>query len=264
MFELRSAGAATKAENPTRCEWVRRILDGIVRTKAPAERVKREENLSPPLTMQTVRLLRSQYALTDDYELTLFAALALAVAALTRPNALTGTTRYPERGIRAEHLTFFSSHGTRMPRPPTSQEASTPCPDYCEVWIPVDKNDQEQRGQWRIVSAPTAVSAAWSLWLRRPQGHLFLQRSGSPLSAQTVIEQAKKRMPDIGVDPSVIDRFTAKAGRRGGASTLAAAGASDEQIAAAGGWATDTFKRYVAPAQQRAQALAASRLMEQQ
>lgn len=260
-FVERTSGAAIEPVNPTSLRWVRRVLTGIQKDRAPVDQRRREENpITPPLTMDTIRTLKNAYNLSDPYELNLFAAAALAVGALTRPNALLGTPTYPNRGVQAQHITFFTRERTALSR---TEGACGLTPDHCEVRLPVDKNDQLHRGQTRIVSAPTVVQALWNLWRQRPtEGHLFRSKQGKPLQSQTLITSLKSAYEKVRLPGG--EHLTAKCFRRGGASTLAGAGASTEEIAAAGGWShqAGTYHRYIAADQHRKRALEASRLME--
>lgn len=254
----RTIGTSTEAINPTSLPWVRRVMDGIANVRAPMDAKLRavRADASQPLTLDCVLRIRPQFKESDLYEHTLFAAIALGVGAVLRPNALLGQAKIglAERGVMVEHLTFYRRDGRQLRR------SDTETPDHFKLLIPIDKNDQLAVGQTRIVSAPTIVHTVWTLWLKVPSGRLFLQKSGTPLYPGTLMKRLKQAMTDAG-EPNA-DRITAKCFRKGGASTLADAGASDEAISGAGGWRSDAYLHYLGAQQHQRRQLATSRTME--
>jgi hypothetical protein len=254
----RTIGTSTDAVNPTSLAWVRRVMDGIANVRAPMDAQLRavRADASQPLTLDCVLRIRSQFNESDLYEHSLFAAIALGVGAVLRPNALLGQPKagLTDRGVKAEHLTFYRRDGRQLLR------SDTETPDHLKLLVPIDKNDQLAVGQTRIVSAPTIVHTVWTLWLRVPSGRLFLQPSGTPLYPVTLMKRLKRAIVSAG-EPHA-DRITAKCFRKGGASTLADAGASDEAISGAGGWRSDAYLHYLGAQQQQRRQLATSRTME--
>lgn len=256
-YEERTAGAAHAPPNPANVFWVRRIMKGIKADRALIEQQAKEARLSPPLLLPTVKRMERHFDLSDEYHLSVYAAAALAVGAVLRPNALLGSQQYPERGVRAEHLSFFAEDGSPMLR------GSAQIPHHLELRIPVDKNDQTRKGQLRVVGSEIAVPPVWRLWNRRPPtGHLFRQRRGAPMRPLTLMKKVRAALVKCGYMEA--HRFTPKCFRRGGAGTLSDAGASGDQISGAGGWSLNasTYQSYLGPLQQRSKALAASRLMD--
>ncbi len=178
------------------------------------------------------------------------------MGAVLRPNALLGQPKagLTTRGVMVEHLTFFRRDGRQLLR------GSTEIPDHLKLLVPIDKNDQLAHGQTRTVSAPSIVHTVWTLWSRVTAGRLFLQPSGTPLWPVTLIKRLKLAMTAAG-EPDAAN-VTAKCFRKGGASTLADAGATDAAIAGAGGWRSDAYLHYLGPAQHQRCQLATSRTME--
>ena len=256
-WESRVAGAAITPANPTSVVWVRRVLQGIKNELARVDQVHRQQRYVEPLLMATVSRIQRQFNLEVRADLTIFAAAALGVAALLRPNALLGTNTYQDRGVRAEHLTFFTATMSPMPRD------SPDTPDHFSLFVPIDKTDQGRTGHTRIIAATTAVSAIWRLWrISPPTGPLFTQISGSPLRGGSLIRKLKEALRKEGY--AHFESFSAKSFRRGGASTLAEAGVQGNDLAQAGAWAAGSHvpNRYIGAAQHRQRAVEISRMME--
>ena len=245
------------ASNPTQVAWVQRILTGIKNDRAQVDQNHRQARYVEPLLMSAVVGIKPHLKLYEDKDLTTFAAAALGVAALLRPNALLGNSRHPERGVLCDHLRFFTATASPMDR------TALGVPDYFTLFVPIDKTDQLRKGNTRVIAAATAVQAVWALWKKRPAGQrLFVQPSGEPLSTQSLVKRIKKAFRESGYAHA--DKFAAKAFRRGGASTLTEAGVDGDAVAAAGNWSAraQTYKVYVGAQQRRQQQLEASRKME--
>ena len=90
-YEERVAGEASPAPNPTNLPWIRRALKGIKADRAAIEQQAKERRISPAFELPAVKRIASEFDLQDPYELTLYAAAALAVGAVLRPNALLGS-----------------------------------------------------------------------------------------------------------------------------------------------------------------------------
>lgn len=262
-----SEGAdAQMQSNPTLLPWVTRVLKGIANDRAEIDARHRSARsaASQPLTMDTVIRIKNEFLHEDPklqnfYLLSLFAATALGVTALLRPNALLGQPnakgQLDGRGVFAQHLTFFRRNGRRL----TRKEEEVP--DHLHLLIPKDKNDQLALGQTRVVSHPLAVATVWRVWrLSPPQGRLFRQPSGTPMWPLTLMTHLRELMVKAG-EPDA-DKITAKCFRKGGASTLADAGATGADIGKAGGWMSNTYLRYIGAEQHHRRALATARSME--
>jgi integrase len=108
---------------------------------------------------------------------------------------------------------------------------------------------------WHSIRAdpqsPVCPVALWRLWraqlLERgfQAGALFRAASGAPLSGADINAVVQRRARQAGLT----GRFTGHSLRIGGATALAAAGATDAEIAAIGGWAlgSDALRRYIRP-----------------
>ncbi len=247
------------AANPVKAPWVQRILLGIKNDRAEVDQRHRQGKYVEPLLMATVASLEPHLKLYVDTDLTLFAAAALGVAAVLRPNALLGSYQHPERGVMSEHLKFFTATASPMTR------ESLGVPDHFTLFVPIDKTDQQRKGNTRVVGAKTAVKAVWALWKKRPNpGRLFVQPSGDPLSSQSLVKRLKKLLKAVGYPHAAEFTANCKAFRRGGASTLTAAGVDGDGVAAAGNWSSraQTYQVYVGANQRRQQQLENSRKME--
>lgn len=260
----RTAGDTDDAHNPTRVGWVQRILTGIKNAKAEVDQRHREERYAQPLMMATVVKLGQKLDLRIRTNLTVFAAAALGVAAVLRPNALLGSAVYRERGVMCEHIEFFSATESPIRRPSVGEPNIPPGENsYLTLFIPIDKTDQKREGSTLFIGATTAVQAVWKLWSTAPEkGRLFRQPSGDPLTSEALVKSLKIGLRQINY--KYADSFTAKCFRRGGASTLAETGASGDAIAAAGVWSKSakTYNRYIGQESHRKQQLKDSRNME--
>ncbi len=257
----RTAGEVNRGPNPTSAEWVRRVLQGIQNELAAIDQKHRQERYVEPLLMATLKRIRNQFTVegkfVDKLELSIFAAATLGVAALLRPNALCGSQHYKERGVKAEHIRFFTAGRSPMSR------TSTETPDHFTLFVPIDKTDQGRKGNERTISAPTAVEPMWLLWCQsEPEGTLFMNKKGKPMRCETITSRIKVALRIAGY--AHVDSFSGRSFRRGGASSLAEAGVHGDPLARAGAWAANSHvpQRYIGAEQHRQQRLDTSRLME--
>lgn len=254
----RTAGdGPRKGPNPTQDDLVRDVLAGVRNCRAQVDQQHRLARYVHPLMMDTVASIKRH---ADP---TTYAAAALGVAALLRPNALLGSNTHKERGVRCEHIQFFSATRSPISRPATGVLVTLPTDSYFTLFIPIDKTDQRRQGHTKVIGARTAVEAVWDLWKASPStGPLLRQPSGSPLNCKTLVQRLREALRLANYEHA--DVFTARAFRRGGASTMAEAGADDEAIADAGSWSRQagTFSRYIGQETRRQQQLAESRKME--
>lgn len=248
--------------NPLDDELVGRLLTGITNAKAEREQQARRAKRPDPLPFQLVQKLRDAHDAQQPRSCMLYAALSLAVAGGFRPSELFGSSRYPERALQAEQVVFYADVSGDVPIP-SSEPAQGRQPLCCIVSLRIAKNDPRRRGRNKLISAPTAVLALWQ-WMRLSglQGSAVLfQRDGVRLTGGALAGHARRSLARIGHSQLHI---TPKSFRRGGASTLAAAGVTADDIAKLG-WAPGSrvWESHYAndPQVQRARAFAISRQM---
>ena len=244
LSTLHVESALSYTDNPVRSAAVSRLLDGIDRRLAPAERERRAAKaevtvITPDLLRELAPVLRS----TSAYSLMLWAAATLATCALLRPGEVFGTQQKRRAGLAASSITFYRHADSELvqPLPPASADLATmPLPDRFALDLGASKTDQLSRNPPHVVATPLAVEAMWR-WLHlRRQGDAYgpelfrpAGRVGQPLALTTLLSWLTDGLSTLGYG-SV--KLTGKCFRQGGASGLVAAGLAPEQVAARGRW----------------------------
>jgi hypothetical protein len=216
------------ARNPMDEPQVKRVIDGILASKAAREQERRlSKPHCQPLTFDVVKQLQPQYATHTGH----FAALTLGVAAALRISELLGSAAHPDRALRLKQLQFFDATGQHRLQPSGSET-----PAQAQLTLHVTKTDQRRKGATKIVAAGLAVRALWSHHNERlregagPDDALF-----PDISAGALIKRLGRTLPLIGRG-DMVPGLTGKCLRRGGASTLSALGASEADVQRLG-WA---------------------------
>lgn len=262
LSTLHIESSLTASNNPMRGAVVTRLLDGIDRRLAPAEKAKRAAK--PELTVITPDVLRELMPLlrtSSEADTMRWAAATLATCALLRPGELFGTQQKRRAGLSAASITFSRHAGSELVQslPSASVELSaTPIPDRFTIDLGASKSDQLARAPPHIVATPLAVEAMWRWLFLRRQGDAYgpelfrpAGRKGAPLSLASLLGWLTDGLTSLGYD-SV--KLTGKCFRRGGASALVAAGHGPEQVAARGRWKSLSMPAVYANAASKRQA----------
>ena len=253
---------ADHAPNPLSHPKLRRLLTGISNAKAAPERATRSTAPScQPLTFDVVRELRAVHTELDPREVMMYAAIAFATAAAVRPSELLGSSEYPERALRADQVTFYTSTN-EVTRPGTDARPAT----HCVLQLDKSKTNLGMRHEARPVGASEAVQALWRWYLvsgAHGQNLLFQLPGRRPLTTSALVGHLRRKLKEVGRGGM---RVTGKCFRQGGASTLAALGVPAADIASAGGWAAGStvWKEHYAhfPEVQRARAVQVNAQMQ--
>ena len=176
-----------------------------------------------------------------------WAAAQLGVYGVLRPSEILGSKVHPQRGLKVGQI--------------KAGHATSGAPTL-EFHIGASKTDQlgvAPEGA-RVISAKDAREAI-EAWTKRRAGlssrtdHLFVDGQGAPLTSATLTSQVARWIAESrsGESPHV----TGKSFRRGGANTLAAAGAPLQDVQAAGGWRSlQALEHYVTANTRRERAIA--------
>ena len=235
-------------ENPLSSTAVTTVIEGIRRTLHTLD--VKKQSARPQTMVITPTLLRDiERTMPADEPLATmaYAAASLAVYAMLRPSELLGTPPARVRALKFEQITFYTTAGSHaiMPLHPKKSDIDrAPFPDRFTVKLHIAKNDQFGTMHAKPVAGPAAVRALWR-WchLRRTLGadadtRLFECVGCAPLSGAELIRRIKVGLAGIGYRNMHI---TGKCFRKGGATGLAAEGASNEEVAALAGWRTSSM-----------------------
>jgi hypothetical protein len=251
--------------NPMSSPSVRRLLAGIANAQAQREQERpldEQQTGSTPLTLPSLRLYT--FDISQPRDRMYRAAAYLGVCLALRISELLGSSLHPERAIRTEQLAFFTDAAALTPLPVDS--TTTAVPIVLQLVLRATKT-QHLAPTVKVCAVAEAVQAVWQ-WARechtagRPlSARLFQLQDRLPISSYALMKFLQRRHQAAGLGAA---RFTGKSLRRGGASTLAAAGVDEEHIARLGwGLNSSVWKRYANEhGVQRQRAIQQSRLME--
>ncbi|HVT62075.1 MAG TPA: hypothetical protein VHD33_01120 [Legionellaceae bacterium] len=249
--------------NPMDEDLVKRVLDGIERSKAAQEqaaRLLRQSQQSHPLTFDIVKELRTLHPSTSPFDCMCYAAICLGVSASLRPSELLGSSKLRERALRIGQIQFFDAQGNSLPFH-SNQPASR-----FQVHLHISKTDQLMRGRIKEISAKTAV-IAMQQWARMrgsiDQQQLLFQHQQRRLDTYSLLRHLGKKLKELGYSDFSL---SGKSFRRGGASSLALLGIPASDIAQAG-WShnSSAWQQYYAnhPEVQQARAVIVNSQLEQ-
>ena len=238
-------GTLSDSLNPIESIVVQRTLKGIVRELRPAE-VQAREAASAPVELTPALLAQvEQYARPPgcgNLELMLWAAANIGTYGLLRPSEFLGSHQHRDRALLPEQITFYAKPDSMLSMPllpPGTHVDHCPFPDRFVIALGATKADQLGSNAPLPVAAAPAVRALWRwIHLRRdsmpaPGSRLFCLPSSAPLACSELLLAVQQWLSALGfVDPIVRGRTF----RRGGASSLMAAGTPQVDVAAAGRW----------------------------
>jgi len=241
------AEALQPGTNPLQHPLFTRLMDGIARDKRPTEAARRAAtpvtiSLTPVLLAEMERMGAGARG-TPPEDLMRWAACNLGTYALLRPGEFLGVHKDRGSALRADSVTFFAADGSQRKtalHPHGTDVDLHPFPDRFSVALGATKADQAGKNKDVVVAAPPAVAALWRwVHMRRDclsdDDELFRVPGSLPLSQAALTRHIAFWCAAVTGD-ATLPKVTGRCFRRGGASGLMAAGASDSDIQAQGRW----------------------------
>ena len=227
--------------NPFESIWVEKTITGIQKEDAKQQREgiapnsQKVVHMTPALTLDMLALLRPALISTrsTSFERMRWAALRLGVTGLLRPNEFVGSYRHHQRALRPKQVSFYAGGGI-----PCSKEDQRPT--YLLITMHDTKADPMGRNPPRRIDDEETVNVMWRWqWERSKLPHTEITQS--KFFAWNAHTLSGKQLTNALNDAATMHgwynpRFTMKCFRRGGATTLMAAGASTAEIMQAGAW----------------------------
>jgi hypothetical protein len=226
LYAVRSLHIDHGFDSPLGGAMLERVLKGIRRAQGDRHVLKRL-----PVTMLLLDRIRPflDFALHDDCMF--MAALSTATGALLRVGEVVINESEPDRMLTLSDLTAS----------PTS----------FSLLLRVSKTDPFGKGTHAYVSAPKAVSDmkrylslhAKTCPLVAASSPLFAFANGTPLRRRVFLRRTRSLLQQAGID---LSRSRGVSFRRGGATSLAAAGVPDRIIKELGRWKSWVYSIYIA------------------
>jgi hypothetical protein len=228
----------SSADNPMDSIAVTRLMLGMKKVTAQGEmEARRDTIVTQSLTPGLLKALRPiLLPLSPSASQRMqWAAMAVAVAGLLRPNEFVGSFNLPERSLRFDQCVFKGAPAGK------SGEFST----SLEIDLRITKADPFGANPPRVIHDREAIAALWN-WIeeRATMGddgaNIFAcpeREGGAPvrLSIAKLNRSLEAAARKSGFGPM---KFTGRCFRRGGASGLMLLDEPPELIAARGGWKT--------------------------
>jgi hypothetical protein len=194
--------------------------------------------------------MRSHMSDTSVDDRVVWAAICTATCGLLRLGELTSSGSAGNRAtLRMQDLTLVTREGACLSASDCGPSSSIEVAKigHLALFIPASKTDPFSSGATIVIAAPLAMSAVVAM-LRQadadplPSAPLFAEADGRSLRRRTVIDRTRILLTAIGQDAS---EYAGHSFRKGGASSLAAAGVPDHLIQTMGRWASDCYKLYI-------------------
>jgi hypothetical protein len=221
---------------------VDRVYRGIKRrhTQQHSKKVRR------PIDTALLARIRTVLPLSKPNALMLYAAMCTGTCALLRVAEFAVDKSKPHyRTLQLSDLSFVCADGETRP-------AHVPFPAsvrvlHARLFLAASKTDPFRQGVHVLVAAPLALDALRSFLLVHPRptvpsAALFEFASGSPLGRIDLIECMRTCVTALGLPAA---EYAGHSFRRGGATSLAAAGTADHLIQALGRWSSDCYRLYI-------------------
>lgn len=264
---IHETGAGHAGPNPADSEYLKLVLQGIGKDKAPHEQARRASAVkSDPATPAIIMSLAGRHPGHRPELCMRYAAMCIGVCAGLRPNELLGAPQNRERAILRTQVSFHDAAGL-VCSPGRRPGGLATGAVQCSLFLPVSKTDQGRRGTVRIITAPFAVKAA-ARWCakwdeqssdEKASSGLLFRCGTQPLRTQQLLAHLTAECTAIGMTGF---KFTGKCFRRGLASSMAASGEQPETIKKAGGWKSSAWTKYLTREAAQQAAAAASRRLE--
>jgi integrase len=225
---------------------IERIYLGIKK-----EQGVRSKRIRRPITTALLRQMQPLLDLTHPLDRLLWAAMCTATCALLRLGELTVAPHHASRRtLRLSDLSLITDAGCTVPAHAPLTTLSTLTADrisHVVLYIAASKTDPFGQGARVTVASPLAASALLAMLLTHPRAGdanapLFAHSDGTPLQRSTVVDCTRALLSRLGLDPL---EYAGHSFRRGGASSLAAAGTPDHIIQIMGRWVSDCYKLYI-------------------
>jgi len=224
LSAVRSHHVDMSLADPGIGEQLARVCRGIRREQGDRVSVKRL-----PITTILLDRLRPLIDMAVPDQRMILAAMSTATAGLLRVGEISVVSLEPTRMLRVRDITFADGHFALLLR--------------------VSKMDPYGKGVTVHVSQPQTVTDMLAYWKRRdhvdqllPNDPLFAHYNGAPLMRRTLLACTRSLLNRAGVDLSMNRGLSF---RRGGATSLAAAGVADRVIKQLGRWKSWIFSIYI-------------------
>jgi hypothetical protein len=220
-----------------------RVLAGIKRASAP--------NVKPKLPITTTMLhqMRAHLDVQQRRDVLLWAMVWTATAGLLRISEFALTSiNDTERTLRMHHLRLVDHDGKGHTLMDVGRSASPLRIRYVILHLDASKSDLLRAGVDITISSPTALGALrrYAKFCTAPaittSTPLFHFADGRAVHRQWLMKQVDQLLLLINHDPR---SYSAHSFRKGGASSLQAAGVGDAAIRLLGRWKSDAFNLYV-------------------
>jgi len=236
-------------------------IKGIIRLKAPAEKVARD--IKPRSIDITTAMLSRVLTLLQRNPFTprllmMWAAATMGTYALLRPGEFLGVKQNHEDGLPVTAITFYShlTENIEVSLPPANHPIERyPVPVRYTIQLGITKADQRGQNAPHPVAARVAVEAMWR-WLhhRRMGGaqgaQLFRMPNQPALSKAAILDWLTSLLRILEYKNFVL---SGRSFRRGGASSYTAMGLTPQQVAPAGRWSSAAMVNVYSSKQSKAQ-----------
>ncbi len=224
---------------------IERTYRGIKRMQ-----VARDKRVRRPITTELLRRMQPLLDHSNHASRLLWAAMCTATCALLRMGELTVTPHHTRRTLRLADLSLVTDTGAVVPaHAPRTELAALTAEriSHIVLFIAASKTDPFGKGAHITVSAPLASAALLPLLQSHPRNGdatapLFAHQNGAALQRDTVITGTRALLSALQLDPL---EYAGHSFRKGGASSLAAAGTPDHLIQIMGRWSSDCYKLYI-------------------
>lgn len=231
---------STDTNNPFDHIRIKKIIKGVEKVKAKSEQEKRiARPRTETITMDTIRTLRDRLIDSlDDKTLLMLAAASLCAASACRPGEILGSDAHRDRAVTRQQLNFYPSATANEPLIiPAAFDSSHPMPHHCTLTLNISKTNQMRKREEIHISSPVAVELNWRWSIHRQTvqhtGQELFRRTGYvPLRMKQLLSFLTHSLRT----PHHTPFLTGKCFRIGGASQLAGAGASEEELSQLGRW----------------------------
>jgi hypothetical protein len=249
LAALNTAHEVAGLPPPTRdreCPRVARTLKGIKREQGLIEKRPRL-----PITVALLRQMQPLLDPTRAIDRLVWAAMCTATCALLRLGELTVDPQHTaHRTLRLQDLTIVTADGAVVPAHAPHTTLSLLRAEqvsHMQLIIRASKTDPFSKGACITIGAPIAIAALLPLLCTHsrggePEAPIFAHSNGSPLQRRPLVDIARALLAQLGHNP---DAYSGHSFRKGGASSLAAAGVAPYTIQAMGRWASDCYKLYI-------------------
>lgn len=261
--------AAPGAPSPTDDELVGKVIAGIKKERAmrkaltPAT-ISPRDPAAVTLSFSLLETMHPRFGSDDPESMLIWASLCTGTAGLLRPGEVVGPHLQPYRALHIAHVVFYGDAGRHMPlavggwdkiEGPTPRGKS---PLLFTLNLRVTKADPLAENLPHPVGHPLAVLSLWR-WMHRraalyaawpgPRDPEVFRLPGTPLLTRPQLVRAQEAAVSRALERPVT--LCGRSMRRGGASSLMAAGVSGSAMMEAGRWASPSMPVLYASAESK-------------